>query len=100
MKNDLEAKLWRNLKRRDVFLLVDGGTLNRTRLLNVSLGCDGVCYFYRSVRVPNLTTDQVLMQVLVACTRVFFFLADFKRIVGTDFQFSHRAPSVCSLRRG
>lgn len=59
LKVKTEAKLFSTLRDRDVFLLVDGGTLNRKRLLNVCVGSEGWSYFHRSIRVANLTAEQV-----------------------------------------
>lgn len=44
-------------------MLVDGGTLNRTRHLNISIGCEGKSYFWKSIRVPSLNTLEILNQL-------------------------------------
>jgi len=59
LRDSVQSKLYSKLAGRDVFLLVDGGTLNRHRLLNVCVGSNGMSYFLRSMRVPSLTTDEV-----------------------------------------
>jgi hypothetical protein len=51
------------LKGKNVFLMVDGGTLTRKRHFNASIGCDGRSYFWKSVRVDSLTTAEVLKQL-------------------------------------
>ena len=43
--------------------MVDGGTLNRKRHFNASIGCEGKTYFWKSCRVENLTTASVLSQL-------------------------------------
>lgn len=62
LRDTVQGKLFAMLKGRDVFLLVDGGTLNRKRLLNICIGFQGVSYFHRSIRVPNLTATQVFFK--------------------------------------
>jgi hypothetical protein len=42
-----EAQLFGEHKKHNVFLMVDGGTLNRKRHLNASLGLAGQTYFHR-----------------------------------------------------
>eukprot|EP00667_Euglena_gracilis_P018115 EG_transcript_19187 len=44
-------------------MLVDGGTLNWSRLFNVSLGSEGKTYFWRSIRVPGLNSVEILKQL-------------------------------------
>ena len=47
--------------------MVDGGTLNRKRHFNTSIGSDGKTYFWKSCRVENLTACSVLkeLQILI-----------------------------------
>jgi len=45
LRDSVQSKLYSKLAGRDVFLLVDGGTLNRHRLLNVCVGSNGMSYF-------------------------------------------------------
>lgn len=69
LQQDTQTALLNKLRGSDIFLLVDGGTLNRKRLLNACLGWNGETYFYKSVRVPNLTAMEV---------RVFVVFSTFK----------------------
>lgn len=59
LQQDTQVALLNKLRGCDIFLLVDGGTLNRKRLLNACLGWNGETYFYKSLRVPNLTAAEV-----------------------------------------
>ena len=55
LKDKVECMLFSKLKGSNVFMMVDGGTLNRTRLLNISLGHNGQSCFHRTKRMVNLT---------------------------------------------
>ena len=82
LKDKVERRLLDRLYE-DVFLMVDGGTLNRKRLLNACIGNEGVSYFYRSIRVESLRADQVatsLQEIIDQLSRekvyVFCIVAD------------------------
>ena len=83
LKDKVERRLLDRLQDEDVFLMVDGGTLNRKRLLNACIGNEGVSYFYRSIRVESLRADQVatsLQEIIDQLSRekvyVFCIVAD------------------------
>ena len=73
MKQADEAKLMQLLKEKDVFLLVDGGTLNRFKLLNACLGYNGAAYFWKSQRVPCLTAAEVCLSCYALIASFGFF---------------------------
>ena len=71
LKDDTEKHFFRLPKDQDVFLCIDGGTLNRRRLLNTCVAFNGSAFFFpQSIRVPNLTATQV-------CLKSIFFIKVF-----------------------
>lgn len=54
-------------KGKDVFLMMDGGTLNRVRHLNISIAIDQTCFFWRSIRMERMRAvdiEKVLNEVI------------------------------------
>lgn len=52
-------KLFSSNKNKYVYLMIDGGTLNRTRHLNISIGVDHQCFFFKSIRMQRMTAIDI-----------------------------------------
>ena len=63
----VEDAMFTRLKYKDICLMIDGGTLIRRKLLHIMIGnADVGVFFFRSIKVDTLNTDNIINHLIAA----------------------------------